>query len=100
MTTSNHHRIYTPLTDATVGRHDLHPERVALGVDHQHALAAFDLLVGVVPARATLRAVRTLCVSMMAAVGRRLRSFWRRAHQAAARAFHWGRQLTPAQPQL
>ena len=27
-------------------------------------------------------------------------SFWRRAHQAAARAFHWGRQLTPAQPQL
>ena len=27
-------------------------------------------------------------------------SFWRRAHQAAAQAFHWGRQLTPAQPQL
>jgi hypothetical protein len=27
-------------------------------------------------------------------------SFWRRAHRAAAQAFHWGRQLTPAQPQL
>ena len=27
-------------------------------------------------------------------------SFWRRAHQAAARAFHWGRQLMPVQPQL
>ena len=22
-------------------------------------------------------------------------SFWRRAHQATARAFHWGRQLMP-----
>ena len=39
-----------------VGRHDLYPERVALGVDHQHASAAFDLLVGVIPARATLGA--------------------------------------------
>src|SRR4051794_7716374 len=28
------------------------------------------------------------------------RSFWRRAHQAVAQAYHWGRQLTPLQPQL
>src|SRR5436189_168068 len=27
-------------------------------------------------------------------------SFWRRGHQAVARAYHWGRQLTPVQPQL
>jgi hypothetical protein len=27
-------------------------------------------------------------------------SFWRRAHQAVARAFHWGRRLTLVQPQL
>ena len=27
-------------------------------------------------------------------------SFWRRAHQAAARAFHWGRRLTLVQAQL
>jgi SRSO17 transposase len=27
-------------------------------------------------------------------------SFWRRAHQAAAQAFHWGRRLTRVQPQL
>jgi hypothetical protein len=27
-------------------------------------------------------------------------SFWRRAHQAAAQAFHWGRQTKLAQPQL
>jgi SRSO17 transposase len=27
-------------------------------------------------------------------------SFWRRAHQAAAQAFHWGRRLTLMQPQL
>jgi hypothetical protein len=27
-------------------------------------------------------------------------SFWRRAHQAVAQAFHWGRQLTIAEPQL
>jgi hypothetical protein len=27
-------------------------------------------------------------------------SFWRRAHQAAAQAFHWGRQIKPVQPQL
>src|SRR4051794_29935178 len=27
-------------------------------------------------------------------------SFWRRAHQAVARAYHWGRQLTLVQPQL
>jgi hypothetical protein len=27
-------------------------------------------------------------------------SFWRRAHQAAAQAFHWGRQIKLAQPQL
>src|SRR5215211_5850612 len=27
-------------------------------------------------------------------------SRWRRAHQAVARAFHWGRQLTTAKPQL
>ena len=27
-------------------------------------------------------------------------SFWRRAHQAATQAFHWGRQTKLAQPQL
>lgn len=27
-------------------------------------------------------------------------SFWRRAHQAAAQAFHWGRPIKLAQPQL
>jgi hypothetical protein len=27
-------------------------------------------------------------------------SFWRRAHQAVARAYHWGRRLTLTQPQL
>lgn len=27
-------------------------------------------------------------------------SFWRRAHQAVARAYHWGRRITVAQPQL
>src|SRR3954454_8018937 len=27
-------------------------------------------------------------------------SFWRRAHQAVAQAYHWGRQLTLVQPQL
>ena len=27
-------------------------------------------------------------------------SFWRRAHQAVAQAYHWSRQLTLTQPQL
>jgi hypothetical protein len=27
-------------------------------------------------------------------------SFWRRAHQAVAQAYHWGRRLTLVQPQL
>jgi hypothetical protein len=27
-------------------------------------------------------------------------SFWRRAHQAIARAYHWGRQIMVEQPQL
>ncbi len=27
-------------------------------------------------------------------------SFWRRAHQAVAQAYHWGRRLTFVQPQL
>jgi hypothetical protein len=59
-----------------IARHHPHPERIALGVDHQHTLSAIDgravdpvraaeptrrragrkLLVGVVPARAALRA--------------------------------------------
>ncbi|HEX8200260.1 MAG TPA: hypothetical protein VF590_07215 [Isosphaeraceae bacterium] len=27
-------------------------------------------------------------------------SFWRRTHQAAAQAYHWGRRFTLVQPQL
>ncbi len=49
-----------PLAGATPapGRrtHHPYPARIALGVDHEHALPALDLLVGVVPARAALRA--------------------------------------------
>jgi hypothetical protein len=37
-----------------VGRHHLHPERIALCVDHQHPLPALDLLVGVVSPRPAL----------------------------------------------
>ena len=32
-----------------IGRDHPHRKRIALGIDHQHALPAFDLLVGVIP---------------------------------------------------
>src|SRR4051812_10856700 len=77
-----------------VGRDHPHPERIALGVDHQHALAAIDgstvdpvraaeparaggpvgtFLLASYPRGPRCGPVFTLCVSMIAAAGRRVR---------------------------